>query len=115
MEFKMTSYIDRNVFDTLKESTGGDFIGELVDTFLADAPDLLAQLKSALASGSVDEFRRAAHSMKSNAATFGAMQLSALAKELEMMARANDLNIGGKLDVLIDEYQKAAAELKSMC
>ena len=106
--------IDINIFNALKDSTGEDFIVELVDTFLDDAPNLIEQMTAALASKEVDSFRRAAHSMKSNSATCGAMNLSALAKELEGMAKENNLDVGGRLDALKAEYESAAEELKKL-
>ena len=108
------SKIDLNTFSSLKESTGTDFIGELVDAFLDDAPALISQMRSALASKNAEEFRRAAHSMKSNAATFGAMELSALARELEALARENNLEVGTRLDAIESEFQQVKSELKSL-
>ena len=45
---------------------------------------MLAELKRALAADQAEPFRRAAHSLKSNANTFGALALGALARELEL-------------------------------
>ena len=108
------SKIDLNTFNSLKESTGADFISELVDAFLDDAPALIAQMRSALTEKNAESFRRAAHSMKSNAATFGAMELSALAKELENLARENNLDVGNRVDVIETEFQQAKNELVAL-
>ncbi len=110
----MASLIDRATFDELRSISGEDFIRELMDTFMADGPSLLEQMKTSLAAADVDSFRRAAHSLKSNAATFGALELSVLAKELEYMARDNNLNVGNKLEVLEQAYHQAASELESL-
>ena len=83
--------IDLSVFNNLKEMMGSDFIGELVDTYLQDSPELFRQMHQALESNDADTFRRAAHSLKSNSANFGAMQLSSLARELELMGKENRL------------------------
>jgi HPt (histidine-containing phosphotransfer) domain-containing protein len=105
--------IDNKVFAELKENVGADFIGELIDTYLTDAPHMVADMHQALATGDADGFRRAAHSLKSNSATFGAMTLSALAKELEMMGKSGTLEgAPGKLTQLEAEYKKAEEELK---
>ena len=69
--------IDTAIFDDLKETAGAEFVGELVDTFLVEAPVMLRDLRSALATGNADAFRRAAHSLKSNCNTFGALTLAA--------------------------------------
>jgi HPt (histidine-containing phosphotransfer) domain-containing protein len=107
--------IDQTVFQELKQMSGDDFINELIDTFLEDAPKLIAELKSALEAKNTDTFRRAAHSMKSNAATFGASQLAALAKELEMLGKENKLHeTGDRLRALEEAFVSARAELGSL-
>ncbi len=109
------SEIDLKVFGELREMSGGDFINELLDTFLEDAPRLIEQLKSALAAMDTDSFRRAAHSLKSNAATFGAQHLSELAKELETLGKESRLgDTGDRLGALETSYQAAAAELRGL-
>ena len=110
-----TTEIDTTVFEELKQMSGADFINELVDTFLDDAPKLLAELKGALQAKNADTFRRAAHSLKSNSATFGASHLSELAKELEMMGKENKLtDVEGRLTTFEEVYKKVAIELKGL-
>jgi len=109
------SEIDKSTFEQLKQDTGDDFIKELIDTFLEDAPDLINQIKSAHQAGDANSFRRAAHSMKSNAATFGAMKLSELAKELETLGRENKLNnAGDNVKSLENTFGKVRDELRSL-
>ncbi len=110
-----TTEIDTTVFEELKQMSGTDFINELVDTFLDDAPKLLAELRAGLQSNSADPFRRAAHSLKSNSATFGAKHLSELARELEMMGKENKLQeVGNRIASLEETYKKVAIELKGL-
>jgi histidine phosphotransfer protein HptB len=106
--------IDRATFEELKQMSGTDFINELIDAFLDDAPNMISQMEIALAAGDVDSFRRNAHSMKSNANTFGATELAALAKELESMARENNLDVGNRVEVLKESFGKVAEDLKGM-
>jgi len=107
--------IDKATFDELKEMSGEEFINELIDTFLEDAPKMIAEMKSGLDSNSVETYRRAAHSLKSNAATFGASQLAALAKELEMLGKDNKLDeTGDRLRALEEAYESACSELKGL-
>lgn len=107
--------IDKTTFDELKQMAGDDFINELIDTFLEDAPRMIAEMKSAHASNNAETFRRAAHSMKSNAATFGASQLAMLAKELEMLGKENKLHeTGDKLKALDEAYESVRNELKDL-
>ncbi len=106
--------IDQAAFNELKQMSGADFINELIDAFLDDAPNMIHNMQTAFEAGDVESFRRNAHSMKSNANTFGATELAGLAKELESMARENNLDIGNRLEFLKDAFEKAAAELKEM-
>ena len=78
------SLIDDAVFGELQETAGADFVGELVGTFAEEAPAMLAALREALAAGAADAFRRQAHSLKSNASTFGASALAEQARALEL-------------------------------
>ncbi len=107
--------IDRATFDALKQTAGADFVRELVDTFLQEAPSMLNELRRALAAQDADKFRRAAHSLKSNSNTFGALTLGALARELELggLSKANE-NRGQPLDALAEEYSRVAATLTEL-
>lgn len=108
------SVIDKTTFEELKQMSGEDFINEIIDAFLDDAPAMFTNMQLALDNQDVESFRRNAHSLKSNANTFGATELGTLAKELEQMGRENNLNIGNRLELLKDAYQKVAEELKGM-
>lgn len=105
--------IDMSIFEELRQISGADFLRELVDTFLEEAPQLLSQLRSSIETGDVETFRRAAHSLKSNGATFGASRFSLQAKELELLARENKLpETGPGVEDLEGMFNKVAAELK---
>ena len=106
--------IDQTTFEELKQMSGEDFINELIDAFLDDAPNMIQNMESALEARDVESFRRNAHSLKSNANTFGAMELAALAKELEFMGKENNLDVGYRLEVLNEAFGKVAEELKGM-
>ena len=108
------SVIDKAAFDELKQMSGADFINELIDAFLEDAPHMISEMRAALTTKDVESFRRNAHSLKSNANTFGALELAALAKELEFMGKENNLDIGNRLEVLNEVFGKVAEELKGM-
>ena len=109
------SHIDRTVFAELQETAGADFVTELVDTFLDDAPALIAELRAARAAADAERFRRAAHSLKSNGNTFGALALAGKARELEMRGLATDAATDAAAIAEIDTaFADAAAELKSL-
>jgi HPt (histidine-containing phosphotransfer) domain-containing protein len=75
---------------------------------------MISQMEAALTAQDVESFRRNAHSLKSNANTFGAMELGSLAKELEMMGKEKNLEVGNKLDILKAEFHTVSEELKEM-
>ena len=106
--------IDRSTFEELKQMSGADFINELIDAFLEDAPNMMQNMRTALATKDVELFRRNAHSLKSNAHTFGATELGTLARELEIMGKENNLEIGNRLEILNESFEKAAEELKGL-
>ena len=106
--------IDRATFEELKQMSGADFINELIDAFLEDAPLMIQNMRTAAATGDVESFRRNAHSLKSNAQTFGATELGRLAKELETMGRENNLEVGNRWEVLKDEFETVVLELTGL-
>ncbi len=107
--------IDGVTFKELQETAGAEFVTELVDTFLEEAPQMVKELRTALAAGEADKFRRAAHSLKSNSNTFGATRLGEMARDLELKgldaARARGAEA---LDELSHEYARVAAALKRL-
>ena len=66
---------------------------QLVGSFLENGSSLLAQLADAAGNGDTDLLRRTAHTLKSNAASFGATDLADLCGALEAQAR-DDAVIG---------------------
>ena len=111
----MSDVIDQATFNGLKEMVGDDFIAELVDTFLEESPEILDQMNRALDDGDAVAFRRAAHSLKSNSASFGALPLMELARDLEYMGRDERLgDAAPKMGELETTYNQAASALKEM-
>jgi histidine phosphotransfer protein HptB len=74
----------------LQASAGDDFAAELLDTFIQELPGMLAALREALSGADAAGFKRAAHSIKSNAMTFGALRLGAGARALELAGLGAD-------------------------
>ena len=103
--------IDHATFNELQENVGADFVFELVDTFLDEAPAMIAELRAALAASDAESFRRGAHSLKTNANTFGAVALGTRAKALEQSGLPED---AAGLDTLDVVYAEAAAALKAL-
>ena len=107
--------INQTTYDDLKEMVGDDFIGELVETFFEEAPGLLTSMREALDGDEAEVFRRSAHSLKSNGASFGADQLASVARDLEFMGRDGQLDQARlKMPELEQAYDEAAEALRSL-
>ena len=104
--------IDLGIFKALQQSAGREFVNELLATFLEETPPLLNRMQEALEAQQADAFRRAAHSLKSNAVTFGALARGASARELELKGLEQVLaEPAAPLDTLARAYSRAAAAL----
>jgi CheY-like chemotaxis protein/HPt (histidine-containing phosphotransfer) domain-containing protein len=99
---------DKAAIDSLRELGGDEFVAEVIDTFLADAPGLLATLRRSLDTDDAEELRRAAHTLKSNAATLGDRAFSELCHELELRAKE------GRLDDALEMVSRVERELRSL-
>ena len=110
-----TQVLDQAAIDRLRTTMGTVFLDELLSTFVEDSQDLVSTMRRALGQKDADSFRRAAHSLKSNAASFGAMTLSTLAKDLEDLARSGSLD-GAALRVerLAGEYERVTRALREI-
>jgi signal transduction histidine kinase/CheY-like chemotaxis protein/HPt (histidine-containing phosphotransfer) domain-containing protein len=97
--------IEPGALARLQALIGGQplYLQELIDTFLADAPQLLADLRDGAATGDVQRVRIAAHTLKSNAADFGATRLRDFNKALEGLTQAGDLTQAPPLIRAIEE------------
>ena len=107
-----TSPIDLPTFTELQEAMGADFALELVETFCEEAPTILAELRRAVGASDADAYRRAAHSLKSNGQTFGALTLAAMARDAELGGMPAEP--APVLDALDAEYAAAAAALQEL-
>jgi HPt (histidine-containing phosphotransfer) domain-containing protein len=85
--------IDLAALRRLLDVIGGDpdDFAELVDDYVAGAPDLTAEIRSAASSTDWATVCRAAHTLKSNARDFGAMRLATLCASLETASRQGRL------------------------
>jgi HPt (histidine-containing phosphotransfer) domain-containing protein len=107
--------IDHATFDALKELMGAEFTHDLVATFLQEAPPMLEDLRAAFAAGDAEKFRRAAHSLKTNGNTFGALTLGGMARELELAGLPAVRAAGAqRIDAVAAEYARVAAALTEL-
>ncbi len=103
--------IDPATFADLQASTGAEFVIELVDTFAEEAPQMLAEMRAAHAAAAAERFRRAAHSLKSNSSTFGAVRLAEMARALELNGLPGS---SAPLDVVATELDGTLVAVKAL-
>ncbi len=92
--------IDQSVLASLRElqDVGDpDIIAEVGGLFVKHSPEKVNAILQSVESGNAKGLHMAAHSLKSSSAYVGAMRLSALAKELELMGRCNSLEGAAEL------------------
>jgi PAS domain S-box-containing protein len=103
--------------ERLMETIGDDrsLLTALIDTFLSDVPRLVEAARRGLEHGQKDEVRRAAHTLKSNGATFGATSFSELSRQLEALARSGTLEGADELIARIDaEYERVRIAVETV-
>lgn len=111
----MNDIIDQPTYDALIEAVGEDFIDELLEAYYEEMPELLAALQQALTNLDYESFQRAAHSIKSTSNSFGAFHFAELAKELEMMGKAKNLEgAQAKVDQLAQDYPHVRLSLEGL-
>jgi PAS domain S-box-containing protein len=92
---------------------GAESAVSLIDTFLDHAAGQLASLRQAVQLHEAEDARREAHTLKSNAAVFGATALEAMCRELESAAEADALDRGADLVPRItSELERVTRELE---
>jgi HPt (histidine-containing phosphotransfer) domain-containing protein len=108
--------IDPATFAGLLDSLGGDvdFLSELVEAYLVSSPGLIGSMQQAIASGEAPALQRAAHSLKTGSASFGALAFATRCKELEDMGKTGALaEAEAKYAALEAAYDQVAAALQA--
>jgi HPt (histidine-containing phosphotransfer) domain-containing protein len=109
--------LEAAALQNLRDLGGAEFLAEVVDVFLADAPALITSLRSSLEGQDTEELRRAAHTLKSNGATLGAAAFAELCRTVEQHAKDGRLDgVSQLVDRIEQEYrtlQEALASLRT--
>ena len=107
--------IDRTVLASLRElqDVGDpDIIDEVGGLFVEHSPERINAILQAVEDRDAKGLQVAAHSLKSSSAYVGAMRLSDMSKELEMMGRANVMDgAKEKAERLKAEYTRVRTAL----
>ncbi len=92
----------------LKDLGGDEFVTEVVDVFLADAPAMISSLRSSLERGDTEELRRAAHTLVERRDA-GAVEFAKLCHTVEQHARNGVID---GVQQLVSEVEKEFPSLK---
>ena len=96
----------------LQQPGTDDVAARVVQTYCADAPKLIERMKESLQSADAETLRRAAHSLKSSSASVGVKRIASLSKEVEILAKANDLvHLDAMIAAIDAEYLRGARAL----
>jgi len=107
--------VDRAAFERLRVTMGAGFLPELLSTFVEDSHELVDRMRRALQEQDIDSFRRSAHSLKSNAGSFGATTLANLATALEAQAKSGSLEgAAARVERLAGECERAVRALREV-
>jgi CheY-like chemotaxis protein/HPt (histidine-containing phosphotransfer) domain-containing protein/two-component sensor histidine kinase len=95
-----------------KEGTPS-FLRELVETFNQSTPERLSRMRKALDTRDAKDLTKTAHTLKTAAASLGAMSVSALCRELEALGKSGKLDESSELLGRLErEYGMAKAALE---
>jgi signal transduction histidine kinase/CheY-like chemotaxis protein/HPt (histidine-containing phosphotransfer) domain-containing protein len=87
-----------------------DFFRRLLTTYLTHAPETVDDLREALTERNVEALRMAAHSLRSSSANVGARRVAELARRVEALAGARDVDAASMTaDDLFREFDAARA------
>lgn len=107
--------LDPTTVQRLVEALSPTLVAELIQAFLEDSPSMVDTIRRAGPTADPGEVRLAAHTLRSNADTFGASDLASLCTNLETQARAGAL---AETEPLIShitaEYDRCRSALKSL-
>ena len=116
------SILDHQILEGVSSET--DFLIELCDSFLQDAPQRIDQLRQDLAIGKAPATRVSAHALKSLSACVGAMRLFQVCKVIEDLSKRDRLDSTSahmqqveaeyeKVKIAIEQYKKKSLSEES--
>ena len=109
----IAAIIDVRVIKSLRDMAGVNadkILTEIIDNYLEDAPQLLQQIREALAQADSDALRIAAHTLRSSSANLGAIVLAQLCKELEALGQEG---ITSNPEKLLESLEKSYQTFKT--
>ncbi|AOS46292.1 Hpt domain protein [Lacunisphaera limnophila] len=111
----MNPAVDPQAIAALRELNPEDpaFLRELIDVFLEDVPQRIAEIERALATSDAPLLTRAAHTIKGSGSNFGTAGLGHVSFEMEKQGKAGAFaDAAATLPALKTEFALVAEALK---
>jgi HPt (histidine-containing phosphotransfer) domain-containing protein len=111
------STLDPQAIEELRSLNPDDdsFLRDLVQVYLDDSPQRIAEIELALAQGDTERLTRAAHSLKGSCANFGASRLRAISEQIEKLGRQGALQeVPARLPELKVAFAQVKADLEAL-
>ena len=108
----MPETLDQVAMTNMLAMVGNDpeFVDELVDEYLAEAPQLAAAIRTALDAGDADGLVLPAHTLKGTSLSLGGARVAEIARAIEERGRAGDLD---GVDAMLADLEIARLELEA--
>ena len=117
-EIDMSNLIDQvalNKIRAMQRPDKPDILKKILNLYLEKTPELINEAQSSLDENKIEEFTRAAHSLKSTSATLGVADMARSCKDLETMGRENNVVEAPQLITDIQShFDKVRVEIETM-
>lgn len=113
----MVSPIDPQAIEELRAMNPDDdsFLRELVQIYLEDSPQRIAEIDLSLEQADALRLTRAAHSLKGSSSNFGALQLRAVCETIEHLGRDGKLaEVPALMPELRLEFDRVKSALETL-
>ena len=103
--------------DYVEEISGGDndFKKELIEIFINQVPDFIANMNKYLAENNLPDLAKEAHTAKSSVLIFKMEETGKTLKKIQLNAESNNLDsVPDMIEVVKDEMENASADLSSL-
>ena len=106
--------LDDKVLEQLAQDMGED-APMVIESYVESIDEFLADIANRTVRTPSDDLHRWAHTIKSSAASIGAMRLAHLAAQMENSYRdRKSIDLGAQLQVMQQEYQRVHASLEKI-
>jgi HPt (histidine-containing phosphotransfer) domain-containing protein len=106
--------LDDKVIEQLKHDMGED-AAMVIESYVESIDEFLCDIENRTVRTSSDDLHRWAHTIKSSAASIGAMRLAQLAAQMEHSYRDRlQIDLGRQLQFMQREYQRVHASIEKI-